>query len=136
MTVRPTKLTRALTNDLSSDGLLHNVVDDVRGGVVDATGLANLGFFLDLRLMTGRQTNHLAEKPLVDSSQDFHRHHAEVVRRAVCKVEALKDWFKHFVVDRQLWRNAVRGLRYAVLLVKMKKPGVVLLVGFAADVLA
>ena len=42
---------RALALDLLADRLLDDVIDDVRRRVVDAARLADLGLFLDLRLV-------------------------------------------------------------------------------------
>ena len=93
------ELRRALALDLLADGVLDDVVDDVGGSVVDAAGLAHLGFFLDLGLVPGGQADDLAQEALVDRAQDLHGQDAEVVGRAVLEIEALQDGLEHLVVD-------------------------------------
>ena len=130
------QLHRASPLDLPADGLLDDVIDDVGRRVVDAAGLADLGLFLDLGLVAGRQPDHLAQEPLVDGSQDFDGQDAEVIGRTVGEVQALQDRLEDLVIDRQLRRDAVGVFRYAALLLEMEQAGVVLLVGPAAQICA
>ena len=55
----------ALAFDLLADGVEDDVVHDVGGGVIDAAGLAHFGFFFDLGLMPGGQTDDLAQEALI-----------------------------------------------------------------------
>ena len=105
--LRAGQLRRASPFDLPADGVLDDVIDDVGRRVVDAAGLADLGLFLDLGLVAGRQPDHLAQEPLVDGSQDFDGQDAEVIGRTVGEVQALQDRLENLVVDRQLRRDAV-----------------------------
>ncbi len=50
------------------------------------------------------------------------------------KVQALQDRFEDLVINNQLRRDAVGGLRYAILLLEMEEAGIVLFVGPAAQV--
>ena len=54
-----------------ADGVFDDVIDDVGGGVIDAAGFADLGFFLDLGRCAGGQANDLAEKTLIDLAEDI-----------------------------------------------------------------
>ena len=82
------------------DGVLDDVVDDVGGRVVDAAGFADLGLFLDLGLVAGREPDDLAEELLVDLAEDFGRQDGELVG-AFGVVEPADDVLEDLVVDLQ-----------------------------------
>ena len=119
--------------NLPADSVLDNVFGNVARRVVNAIG-GDFGLFLDLGMMARRQSDNLAQELLIDSSQDFDGHEAEVIGRTVLEVQALQNGLENLVIDRQLRRDPVGGFVNAFFLLEVEQAGVVLLVGLAAQI--
>ena len=73
-------MVRRLAGNKLADCVLDDIADNVLGSVIDATGLANFGFLLDLNTLV-RGDDDLAEKAFVDRAEDMNWNGVEVVRR-------------------------------------------------------
>jgi len=107
--------------------LLHNIIHDVAGGVIDSARLAHLGLFLHLRLVTGRQPDDAPQELLVHLPQDFSGQHIPGIG-AERGIQPADDLLEHAVIHRQ-GRGERVGVGGAVLFsAKVKQPRVVALV--------
>src|SRR3990172_3370137 len=91
-------LFRSLPLDELSNCVLYNVIDDILRGIIDTACFSNLRFFFNTDLLL-RETDRLAQKPLVDAPQNLNADFIKVVRgeRVVDVLEdLLKDLVPHF----------------------------------------
>ena len=110
--------------------MLDDVLDDVGRRVVNAAGLLDLGFLLDLRVVALGEPDDLAEKLFVDAAEDVGAEHRELVG-AVGIVKILENFLERLVVYIEPERQTVRLFGAVILFPKVKQPRVVALVGLA-----
>jgi len=70
--------------------VLHDVVDDVGGRVVDAASLLYFGLVFHLGMMPGGEANHLTQELFVNVAEDVGGEDGEL-KRTLRVVEALED---------------------------------------------
>jgi hypothetical protein len=118
--------------DESADCVLDDVLDDVGGGVVNAAGFFDFGFFFDDGVMALGEANDFAEELFVNLAEDIGRKSGEDVW-ALGIVEALEDAFEEFVVDFEVERKGVGSFVAAFLGFKMEEAGVVAVVSMLEE---
>ena len=82
--------------------MLHDIVHDVGGGVVNATRLPHLGLLFHLGPVSRGEANDLAQELLVHLAKDICRQHGELVR-AVGIVKLTNDVLEHLIVYDKGW---------------------------------
>ena len=115
-----------------ADGLVDDVVDHVRGSIVDAPCFFDLRLLLDPGLMARRQTNDLSKKLFVNLSKDIRGQYGELVG-AVRVIEAADDPLENPVVHLKTQRDLVGRLFTLDVRVEMEQPRVVALIGFLEE---
>ena len=91
-------MSRCFTFAQSADGVFNDVVNDVGGCVIDASGFFDFGLWLDNGSVAGSQADYLTEELLIDVAEYFCGQDGEFVR-AFGIIQAAEEVLEVFIVD-------------------------------------
>ena len=105
------------SGDFFADGVFHDVIHDVGGGVIHAAGFLHFGLFNDFHAVSvfrlSAEADDFAEEAFVNRAQDFHGKDAELVW-AFGVVKFADDAFEGFVLNGKAVGKVVLGEKAGV----------------------
>ena len=116
-----------------ADRVLHDVIDDIRRGVVNAAGFLDFGLVHNLSFSPSRNGYDFAEELLVDLAENFHRNDGILIL-VFRFIQSGNDLPQRFFFDLQLQGEQI-GLFGAIrLLLEIEQTGVIALIGMSKEI--